>query len=95
MIILTDIDSLYDKNPHEFSDAKLIREVTSITPEIRALAEGKGSTLGTGGMITKIAAAEMAGNAGFSTVIMNGSKAESMYDLFEGTPVGTLFLNGR
>lgn len=91
LIILSDIDGLYDKDPRANSDAKLIPVVDEITDEIRNLAGGAGSKLGTGGMITKINAATIAKKAGIDMIIMNGEKPEKLYDLFEGKTVGTLF----
>ena len=66
--------------------------VEAITPEILALAGGAGSGLGTGGMATKLRAAQIAGEAGIDMVITNGEKPESLYDIFEGKAVGTRFL---
>ena len=91
LILLSDIDGLYDKNPKKSHDAKLLPVVEKITPEIIALADGKGS-LGTGGMTTKINAARMAVSAGCDMIISNGSKPELLYDIVEGKPVGTRFL---
>lgn len=91
LIILSDINGLYDKDPHKNSDAKLINVVTEINDDVIALAGGKGSELGTGGMITKIYAAQHCLKAGFPMVILNGSDINQLYDLFDGKEVGTLF----
>lgn len=91
LILLSDIDGLYDKNPKKSHDAKLLPVVEKITPEIIALADGKGS-LGTGGMATKINAARMVVSAGCDMIISNGSKPELLYDIVDGKPVGTRFL---
>lgn len=91
LIMLSDIDGLYDKNPRQFSDAKLIPHVEEITEEIRALAGGKGSSLGTGGMITKLNAAQIAMDAGFPMILLNGQHPDLLYDLYDGKEVGTLF----
>ena len=85
------IDGLYDKNPKEHPDAKLIPLVRAITPEIEAAAGGKGSEFGTGGMITKLHAAQIAMDAGCSMMILNGSDPDILYDCFDGVSVGTLF----
>ena len=69
--------------------------VEAITPEIRALAGGVGSALGSGGMATKLRAAEIACAAGMDMVITNGQKPQLLYDLFDGKPVGTRFLGRR
>ena len=66
-----------------------MQRIPAITPEIQQLAGNRGSTLGTGGMITKFAAAEIALKGGFPTVITNGCYPERLYDLLEGKSVGT------
>lgn len=91
LVILSDIDGLYDSDPHKNPDAKLIPYVTEITREIQGLAGGQGSHLGTGGMVTKIHAAEMAMEAGFPMLIMNGSHPEQLYTILDGQPAGTWF----
>lgn len=92
LIILTDIDGLYDKNPAVFSDAKKIDTVEEITDEIRKMAGGRGSNRGTGGMTTKIIAAEIATEAGIDVQIISGENPEQIYDIFEGKHHGTIFL---
>lgn len=91
LIILSDIDGFYDGNPKDNPDAKLIPEVHEINDDIRSLAGGAGSGLGTGGMITKINAAEIAMNAGMDMAILNGRNPNILYDLFDGKKVGTIF----
>ena len=91
LIILTDIDGLYDSNPKTNPQALLIREVERITPEIQALAKQAGSDLGTGGMVTKLLAARIATAAGTDTYIINGRPAENIYRVLEGQPAGTWF----
>ena len=91
LIILSDIDGLYDKDPHSNPDAKLIPVVEEITDEIRNLAGGAGTSFGKGGMITKINAADIAKSAGIDMVIMNGNTPENLYNFFEGKQTGTLF----
>jgi glutamate 5-kinase len=92
LIIMSDIDGLYDKDPHDFHDARLIPEVTEITEDIRKLAGGAGTRLGTGGMITKIKAAEIAVESGIDLIIVNGREPENLYKIFDGIPVGTRFV---
>lgn len=92
LIILSDIDGLYDKNPKNNPDAKLIPVVSEITEDIKALAGGSGSSLGTGGMITKIRAAEIATAAHCDMIIANGAEPEVLYDIVEGKSIGTRFL---
>lgn len=91
LLILSDIDSLYDDDPRTNPDAKPIYYVEKVTPEIEQMAGGAGSSLGTGGMSTKITAAKIAGNAGIDMIIMNGKDPEKLYDLFENKEIGTLF----
>lgn len=91
LLILSDIDALYDDDPRTNPEAKPISYVEKITPEIEAMAGGAGSKLGTGGMSTKIAAARIAANAGIDMVIMNGRDPEKLYDLFEDKEIGTFF----
>lgn len=91
LIIMSDIDGLYDKNPREFKDARLISRVECITGEIEHYADGAGSQLGTGGMMTKIKAAKIVNSHGIDMLIINGSRAENLYDVFDGKIIGTLF----
>lgn len=91
LIILSDIDGLYDKNPAVHADAKLISLVEGVTDSIKALASGAGSARGTGGMITKLTAAEIANDAGADMFILNGADPDIIYDLLDGGKVGTLF----
>ena len=91
LIIMSDIDGLYDKDPHKNPDAKLICEVHGVTDEIRALAGGAGSSLGTGGMATKLNAAKLANDNHIDMIIMNGDTPELLYDVTEGKKVGTRF----
>lgn len=89
LVILSDIDGVYDQNPRTHPEARLIPRIPAITEEVRALAGDKGSGLGTGGMITKFSAAQIALENGIPVVIMNGSAPERLYDLFDGRQVGT------
>ncbi len=91
LIILTDIDGLFSANPREDENAVLIHSVDAITDEILALAGGSGTSRGTGGMITKLHAAQIATAAGIDTVVMNGSDPEEIYKLLDGRQIGTLF----
>jgi len=95
LVLLSDIDGLYDGNPCENPEARLIREVRVIDSEIRALAGGAGSGRGTGGMITKLQAAELATEHGIDMYIANGSTPEILYDIASGKPAGTLFVGKR
>lgn len=91
LIIMSDIDGLYDSDPRKNADAKLIPIVEKIDDNIRALAGGAGSKLGTGGMITKINAAEIATSNGIDMIILNGKNPDNLYYLFENGNLGTLF----
>lgn len=95
LILLSDIDGLYDSNPKDNPDAKLIPVVETIDEKIEALAGGAGSDRGTGGMITKIHAAEQAGNAGIDMIIANGANPYILYDIADGKEVGTLFVGKK
>ena len=92
LILMTDIDGLYDSDPRKNPEAKLISRVHEITPDIEAMAGGAGTVHGTGGMATKIAAAKIALDAGFEMVITNSENVENLYDIVEGRPVGTRFI---
>lgn len=91
LVILSDIDGLYDSDPRTNPDAKLIPVVEQIDDHIVEMAGGAGTSRGTGGMKTKINAAKIANDAGIDMVIMNGEKPGRLYDLFDGKPVGTVF----
>ena len=92
LILLSDIDGLYTDDPNKNPDAMLIHRVEKITPEIFAVAGGKGSALGTGGMSTKIKAAELAKKNGIDMVIANGINPEILYDIVDGKEAGTRFI---
>lgn len=93
LIVISDIDGLYTKNPQEASDAKLIHRVTKITPEIIQMAGGAGSWRGTGGMATKLNAAKISTEAHCDMVIMNGARLNDIYHVVEGEEVGTRFFS--
>lgn len=91
LVLLSDIDGLYDADPHDNPAAKLIPRVETITPALRAMAGGAGTWRGTGGMTTKLNAAEIALDAGIDMVIANGDKIETLYDIVEDRDIGTRF----
>jgi len=95
LVILTDIDGLYDKNPSVFTDAKFINLVENLDDSIRAAAGAEGSKFGTGGMRTKITAAEMATKNGTHLIIANGADPRNIVRASQGSEVGTLFLAGK
>lgn len=91
LIIMSDIDGLYDYDPRLDPDAKLIPVVEEINDDIRKLAGGAGTKMGTGGMITKINAAEIAVESGIDMIILNGKNPDNLYWLFETGKLGTRF----
>ena len=91
LILLSDIDGLYTADPHKDPTARLVPEVRGISPELLAAAGGAGTAQGTGGMATKLAAAQRANAAGIPMVIANGERPEVLYDIVAGAPVGTRF----
>ncbi|MBS7298173.1 MAG: glutamate 5-kinase [Eubacteriales bacterium] len=91
LVLFSDIDGLYDKDPHKNPDAKLIRLVED-AENTECDIGGAGSNRGTGGMKSKIHAAFEANNAGIDMIITNGKNIASLYDILEGKPVGTLFI---
>lgn len=91
LVLLSDIEGLYDGDPRLHPDAKLIHRVGEITPEIVAMAGGAGTRRGTGGMMTKLSAAKIATESGCDMVITNGSNPEGLYDIIAGADVGTRF----
>ncbi len=95
LVLLSDIDGLYTCDPHKNKDAKLITKVESLSEEILALGEGKGSELGTGGMKTKLCAAQIATEKGIDMVIANGANPLSLYDIVNGDEIGTRFVGKK
>lgn len=95
LVILTDIDGLYDSDPRENPAARRVGVVEEITPELEAAAGGAGSSRGTGGMATKLNAAKLATAAGVDTYIINGTPCDNLYTLLEGRDIGTLFCAKR
>ena len=87
---LSDVDGLYDSNPRENPDARLISRVDDID-EIMSLAGGAGTDRGTGGMIAKLQAAKLCTEAGIPMFILNGHDPEILYTLLDGGHVGTYF----
>ena len=90
-VTLSDIDGLYTADPRTHPDAELISDIPALTDEIIALAGGAGSSLGTGGMATKLQAATLATAAGCDMVIANGVAPSILYDIADGKPVGSRF----
>ena len=95
LVLLSDIDGLYDADPKTHPEAKLLHQVTELTPEILEMAGGAGSWRGTGGMATKLSAARIAMEAGCDMVITNGRRMEDLYGIAEGKDIGTRFVSGK
>lgn len=91
LVLLSDIDGLYDGDPRKNNTARLIPVVDEINDNINALAGGAGSDFGTGGMATKLAAAAIAMENGIDMVITNGENPRNLYIVANGGRVGTLF----
>ncbi len=91
LIILSDIDGVYDANPQTNPDAKLLREIKEITQAVEQLAGGAGSNVGTGGMATKIEAAKIATAAGVTMFIASGSQNGVVRGILQGEDYGTVF----
>jgi len=95
LFIATDIDGLYDRDPRTHADARPLQIVTDPGDDILAMAGGAGSTAGTGGMRTKVLAAQRAGAAGIDTMLFNGTRAAVAHALGEDRLTGTRLVAGR
>ena len=91
LVILSDINGLYNKDPNRFPDARIIHTVEQVNESIYEMAGGAGSRMGTGGMKTKLDAAVIATGAHMDMVIMNGSDPADLYKVLDGENVGTVF----
>ncbi|HUI71612.1 MAG TPA: glutamate 5-kinase [Spirochaetia bacterium] len=94
LIILTDTDGVYEKNPREHPDAKVVRTVARVTDSVLARAKGKGSDFSSGGMESKIRAADIATRSGTAVVIARGAGVE-LEKILRGDEVGTFFVPAR
>lgn len=95
LIILSDIDGLYESDPRLHPEARLIEKIEQIDESVYAIAGGAGSRRGTGGMRTKLQAAKLATSNGTDTIITNGKRPEAIYDVVNGKNVGTLFVGKK
>lgn len=95
LILLSDIDGLYTADPHVDSGAKLLHTVTKIDENILKLAGVSSTNQGTGGMVTKLRAAQICMACGCDMVIANGNRPENLYDILDGKDVGTKFTEVR
>lgn len=92
LILLSDVPGLYDADPVKNPSAGLISVVSKIDGKIRSIAGGAGTSSGTGGMVTKISAAEIAMNSGVKMVIADGRRPDVVTDILSGKQIGTVFL---
>ena len=95
LILLSDIDGLYTADPHTHPEAKLLHHVAGIDDHIREIAGISSSAQGTGGMVTKLHAAEICLGCGCKMVIANGNNPGNLYDILEGKAIGTTFSEER
>lgn len=95
MVMMTDVDGLFDVNPVEDKHAKRISEVVKLTAEVFAMAGDVGSSFGTGGMLSKLHAAKIATHSGVTAAVINGAKATTLMQLLAGDDVGTVFHCGE
>ena len=95
LILLSDIDGLYTADPHTDPNAKLLPVVNRIDEDIKKLAGVSSTAQGTGGMVTKLRAAEICLDCGCEMVIANGNNPAALYDIVEGLPVGTRFVGEK
>ena len=91
LVILSDIDGFYDSDPRLHPNAKLIEQIDRIDESVYSLAGGAGSRRGTGGMRTKLQAAQLATSNGIDTIVTNGKRPEALYDIVKGGKARTLF----
>ena len=91
LIILSDVEGVYSANPQTDPQARLLPEIADVTPEVEAMCGGAGTMRGTGGMLTKMAAARMAMNSGIVMVIASGGRDGAVQSILAGKPIGTLF----
>ena len=95
MVMMTDVDGLFDANPVANKDAKRISEVVKLNAEVFAMAGDVGSSFGTGGMLSKLHAANIAIHSGVTAAVINGSKPGTLMQLLAGEDVGTIFRCGE
>ena len=95
LILLSDIDGLFTDDPHTNKEASMISCVTQISEELSAMAKASASSVGTGGMTTKVSAAKIATASGADMVITNGENVRNINHILEGREIGTLFLKHK
>jgi glutamate 5-kinase len=92
LILFSDIDGLYNKNPKEFPDAELVEEVRDIDAARKNISIGAANSFGTGGIATKLDAAQRAFSYGIPTILAHGGRPRSLEALASGAQKGTAFL---
>ena len=95
LILLSDIDGVFDKDPKEHSDAQLISTVVDLDNGVKCDTNAKASALGTGGIFTKITACTNAAKAGIDAVVANSQNLNVIYDILDGEQVGTYFVGDK
>ncbi|MGY3777228.1 glutamate 5-kinase [Isobaculum melis] len=95
LVVLSDIDGFYDSDPNQNEAAQMFDEIAQVTPELEALAGGKGSAFGTGGMLTKLSAADYLLHCQQKMILANGKNPKIIFDILEGKKVGTLFSTAK
>ena len=95
LVLLSDINGLYTADPHSDPNATLIHSIYTLDDKIIRLAGGSGSNLGTGGMVTKLQAAQICMQCGCDMIITNGNNPACLYDIIEGKQVGTTFYGDK
>lgn len=91
LILLSDIDGLYSDDPRKCPDAVLFHQIDDLSDSVFQMAKGSSSSVGTGGMQTKLSAARIATESGADMIIANGDKVENIRAIMEGEQIGTLF----
>ncbi|MCR4715730.1 MAG: glutamate 5-kinase [Lachnospiraceae bacterium] len=95
LILLSDIDGVYEDDPHNNPDAKMLDTIKNVTDDIMNMAKDSQSLVGTGGMITKFHAADIANSSGCDMVITNGADLNNLQKVLRGENVGTLFVKNK
>jgi glutamate 5-kinase len=95
LVILSDIDGFFDSDPTKNENSMLIKVIEKITPELEEFAGGSGTSVGTGGMVTKLTAAKRATVEGINVILANGKDPAILRDLINGKELGTLFLSQK
>ena len=95
LLLMSDIDGLYTDDPNKNPEAEFIPLVEKLTPELRAMGKGTASSVGTGGMSAKLAAAQIATDGGADMLIANADDLNIIYKILDGAAAGTLFVANK